>query len=39
MRLLTVTHTQRWHAYHHSAGTGPLYLFAAARSQCEIETG
>jgi REP-associated tyrosine transposase len=25
LRLLTVTHTQRWHAHHHSAGTGPLY--------------
>jgi putative transposase len=25
MRLLTVTHTQRWHAHPHSAGTGPLY--------------
>jgi REP-associated tyrosine transposase len=25
MRLLTVTHTQRWHAHHHSGGTGPLY--------------
>ena len=25
MRLLTVTHTQRWHAAHHTAGTGPLY--------------
>ena len=25
MRLLTVTHTQRWHAHNHSAGTGPLY--------------
>lgn len=25
MRLLTVTHTQRWHAHHHSAGSGPLY--------------
>ena len=25
MRLLTVTHTQRWHAHHHSAGTGPVY--------------
>ncbi len=25
MRWLTVTHTQRWHAHHHSAGTGPLY--------------
>jgi putative transposase len=25
MRWLTVTHTQRWHAAHHTAGTGPLY--------------
>jgi putative transposase len=25
MRLLTVTHTQRWHAAHGTAGTGPLY--------------
>jgi putative transposase len=25
MRWLTVTHTQRWHAHRHSAGTGPLY--------------
>jgi putative transposase len=25
MRLLTVTHTQRWHAHYHTAGTGPLY--------------
>jgi putative transposase len=25
LRWLTVTHTQRWHAHHHSAGTGPLY--------------
>jgi putative transposase len=25
VRLMTVTHTQRWHAHHHSAGTGPLY--------------
>src|SRR5438045_209518 len=25
MRLLTVTHTQRWHAHRHTAGTGPLY--------------
>lgn len=25
MRRLTVTHTQRWHAHHHTAGTGPLY--------------
>ncbi len=25
MRWLTVTHTQRWHAAHRSAGTGPFY--------------
>lgn len=25
MRWLTVTHTQRWHANHHTAGTGPVY--------------
>jgi len=25
MRWLTVTHTQRWHAHHQSAGTGPIY--------------
>lgn len=25
MRLLTLTHTQRWHAHHHSAGSGHLY--------------
>lgn len=25
MRLLTVTHTQRWHAHRQSAGTGPVY--------------
>jgi putative transposase len=25
MRWLTVTHTQRWHAHKHTAGTGPLY--------------
>ena len=25
MRWLTVTHTQRWHAHYHTAGTGPLY--------------
>lgn len=25
LRLLTVTHTQRWHAHYHSAGSGPLY--------------
>jgi len=25
MRWLTVTHTQRWHAAHHTSGAGPLY--------------
>ena len=25
LRWLTLTHTQRWHAAHHSAGSGPLY--------------
>ncbi len=25
MRWLTMTHTQRWHAHHHSAGSGHLY--------------
>ena len=25
MAWLTLTHTQRWHAYHHSTGTGHLY--------------
>ena len=25
LRLLTVTHTQRWHAHYHTAGSGPLY--------------
>ena len=25
MRWLTLTHTQRWHAHHHTAGTGHLY--------------
>lgn len=25
MRLLTVTHTQRYHAHHRTAGTGPIY--------------
>jgi len=25
MRWLTVTHTQRWHAHHRTAGTGHLY--------------
>jgi putative transposase len=25
MRLLTVTHTNRWHANRHTTGTGPLY--------------
>jgi len=25
MRLLTLTHTQRWHAHRHTAGTGHVY--------------
>jgi len=25
LRWVTVTHTQRWHACHHTSGTGPLY--------------
>lgn len=25
LRWVSVTHTQRWHAAHHSAGSGPLY--------------
>jgi putative transposase len=25
VQWLTVTHVRRWHAHHHSAGTGPLY--------------
>jgi putative transposase len=25
MRWLTVTHTQRWHSFHETSGTGPLY--------------
>jgi REP element-mobilizing transposase RayT len=25
LRWLTLTHTQRWHAHHHSAGSGPIY--------------
>ena len=25
LRWLTVTHTQRWHVAHRTAGTGPLY--------------
>jgi len=25
LRWLTVTHTQRWHAHRHTAGTGPVY--------------
>jgi putative transposase len=25
LRWLTGTHTQRWHAHYHTAGTGPLY--------------
>jgi putative transposase len=25
LQWLTVTHVRRWHAHHHSAGTGPIY--------------
>lgn len=25
LRWITVTHTQRWHAHHHTAGTGQVY--------------
>ena len=25
VQWLTVTHVRRWHAHHHSAGTGPIY--------------
>src|SRR5437016_3140771 len=25
VRWLTLTHTQRWHAHHHTAGSGHLY--------------
>src|SRR6187549_1430113 len=25
LRWMTVTHTQRWHAHHQTAGTGPVY--------------
>jgi putative transposase len=25
LRWITVTHTQRWHAYHQTVGTGPVY--------------
>jgi putative transposase len=25
LQWLTVTHVHRWHAHHHSAGTGPIY--------------
>jgi len=25
LRWMTVTHTQRWHAHRHTAGTGPVY--------------
>jgi len=25
LRWITVTHTQRWHAHHRTAGTGPVY--------------
>jgi hypothetical protein len=38
MRWLTLTHTQRWHAQHHTQGTGPLYqgrvkAFPAAKDE------
>ena len=25
LQWITVTHTQRWHAHHHTAGTGSVY--------------
>lgn len=25
LRWITITHTQRWHAHHQTAGTGPVY--------------
>lgn len=25
LRWITVTHSQRWHAHRHTAGTGPIY--------------
>jgi hypothetical protein len=25
LRWMTVTHTQRWHAFHGTSGTGPIY--------------
>src|SRR5437773_11604875 len=25
LQWLTVTHVRRWHAHHHTAGTGPIY--------------
>lgn len=25
LHWITVTHTQRWHAHHHTSGTGPVY--------------
>jgi len=25
LRWITINHTQRWHAHHHTAGTGPVY--------------
>jgi putative transposase len=33
MRWLTPTHSQRWHAKHHTQGTGPLYQGRRARSR------
>ena len=32
MRWLTMTHTQRWHAYRHSAGAGHLYQAVSSGS-------
>lgn len=37
MHWLTMTHTQRWHCWHHTTGTGPLYQgrFKATPVQCD----
>ena len=37
LRWLSVTHTQRWHAHRHTAGTGPLYQgrFKSFPVQCD----
>jgi putative transposase len=37
MRWLTVTHTQRWHAHHHTAGTGHLYQGRFKSFPCEAD--